>query len=625
MDPRLLKYYDRELRFAREMGAEFAREFPKIAGRLGIEGLECVDPYVERLLEGFAFLAARIHVRLDAEFPRFTRHLLGMVYPHYVAPLPSMGVVQLQPNLAEGALADGYTVPRDTVLRSPLGKGEQTACEYRTAHDVTLWPLEVGEAEFLSYSKDLSAIGTVGGREVKAGLRIRLRSTAGVTLNKLSVETLPLFLRGTGGLPMRVYEQILAHGAGILIRPVTRPHPWQVVLDRGMIRRSGFEDDRALLPYGNRSFSGYRLLEEYFALPERYLFLELSGLAQGLRRCQEPEADVYILLDHVDPSLQGVIDASSFSLFCTPAVNLFPMRIDTIHLTESEHEYNVVPDRTRPLDFEIWDLTEVAGIGANVGMETPFLPFYARRDRMDPDRHRTYYTVDRVPRLLSATERARGTRSTYVGSEVFISLVDGDEAPHAGDLRQLRLQARCTNRDLPLHLSVGLGRTDLALQSGAPVEAVRFVAGPTAPRPSRAEGKTAWHLISHLTLNHFSLQDSGDSQGAVALGELLALYGGEDDAAHRKQVEGLRSVTTRPVHRRVAAMGPISWSRGIEISLDFEESAFAGSGPFLLGAVLEEFFARFVSLNSFTETVVRTRDRGELIRWPARPGRRHTL
>ena len=176
MDPRLLEYYDRELQYMREMGGEFAREFPKIAGRLGLDAFECADPYVERLLEGFAFLAARVQLKVDAEFPRFTQHLLEMVYPHYLPPVPSMAVVQVSPNMNDGSIAEGFLIPRDSQLRSGIVEGEQTACEYRTAHDVTLWPLEIAEAEYLDGPGEVAGLGIPHRQGVKAGLRLRLRS-----------------------------------------------------------------------------------------------------------------------------------------------------------------------------------------------------------------------------------------------------------------------------------------------------------------------------------------------------------------------------------------------------------------------------------------------------------------
>ena len=215
MDPRLLKYYNHELQHLREMAGEFALEYPKIAGRLGLDSIECADPYVERLLEGFAYLSARVQLKVDAEFPRFTQHLLDIVYPHYLAPTPSMAVVQLQPDLMEGSLNEGFLIAKATPLRSNIGKGEQTACEYRTAHDLTLWPIELVEAEYLSGPGAVANLGVPSLPGLKAGIRLRLKATAGLTFNQLKLNNLPLYLRGTGELPMQILEQLLVNSKEI--------------------------------------------------------------------------------------------------------------------------------------------------------------------------------------------------------------------------------------------------------------------------------------------------------------------------------------------------------------------------------------------------------------------------
>jgi type VI secretion system protein ImpG len=625
MDPRLLRYYNRELQHLREVGAEFAREFPKIAGRLGLEEFECADPYVERLLEGFAFLAARVQLKVDAAFPRFTQHLLEVVYPHYLAPTPSMAVVRMQPDPAEGALADGFVLERGTALRSQIAKGEQTACEYRTAHDVTLWPLELAEAQYLASAGAVANLGVPNLPGVKAGLKLSLKATAGLKFNQLALASLPLFLRGSGELPVRLYEQLLANTLAVVVQPAGRPPAWSEVIREQPVRRLSFTDEQALLPYGPRSFQGYRLLHEYFAFPERFLFVELAGLERGVRRCEATELDVIVLFDRVQPPLVNALDASHFGLFCTPAVNLFPKRADRIHLDPAQFEYHLVPDRSRPLDFEVHSVGEVVGHGDSHTEEQAFEPFYGSRNGLHGcDRH-AYYTLRREQRVLSSRQRRLGARSSYIGSEVFLSLVDGREAPFRSDLRQLGLHTLCTNRDLPLLMPVGSGNTDFSLQTGAPVQSIRCLAGPTKPRASTADGATAWKLVNHLSLNYLSLADTDAHEGAAALRELLRLYGDDQDLAFRKQIDGVLSIGSRNVVRRIDAAGPIVFGRGLEITVDFDESAFAGSGLFLLGAVLETFFARYAALNSFTETVIRTPDRGELMRWPIRIGQRHTL
>lgn len=625
MDPRLLQYYNQELQHLREMGGEFAREFPKIAGRLGLEGFECADPYVERLLEGFSFLAARVQLKMDAEFPQFTQHLLEVIYPHYLAPTPSMVMARFQPDPTEGALEQGFVIPRGTELYSVLGKGEQTSCEYRTAHPVTLWPLEVTEAQYFAGKEPVALLELPDLHKVRAGIRLRLRTTLpGLPFSKLPLESLTLYLHGGEALPARLHEQLLANTVMLVVRPGQRPAPWHERVAGNPILQLGFADEEALLPCTPPSFQGYRLLHEYFAFPQRYLMVELNGLGPAVRRCASQDLEVLILLNRTDPALENAVSAENFALFCAPAINLFPKRADRIHLSDQFAEHHVVPDRTRAMDFEVYQVTGVTGIGA-AGEEQDFLPFYAQYDRLSQRDPRSFYTVHRLPRVLSSRQRRDGPRSSYVGGEIYLALVDADQAPYRGNLRQVAVTTFCTNRDLPLHMPVGRGETDFTLSSGAPVKSIRCLAGPTRPRPSHAYGDTAWRLISHLSLNYLSLADSDARQGAKALRELLALYGDLAEAAVRKQIDGVLSVRTTPITRRAPIPGPIAFARGLEVAVTLDEAAFEGAGIFLLGAVLERFFAKYVSINSFTETVVRSTERGEIIRWPTQIGRRQIL
>ncbi|PWV64781.1 type VI secretion system baseplate subunit TssF [Plasticicumulans acidivorans] len=625
MDPRLLQYYNRELQHLRETAGEFAEEFPKIASRLSLSGFECADPYVERLLEGCAFLSARVQMKLDAEFPAFTQHLLEMVYPHYLAPTPSMLVAQLQPDLNEGGLAKGFTVARGASLKSVLGKNEATACDYRSGQPVTLWPLELTDAEYFGNVTAVLGPAASSAPRARAGLRLRLRVTAGLKFEELTLERLPLYLRGADQLPFRLYEQLLGNAVQVLARPAERPAPWFQWLGRESLRPLGFDDDEALLPLAPRSFQGYRLLGEYFAFPQRFLFVELGGLGPVVRRCSGSELEILVLFDRLDPLLEGVLKAANFALFCTPAINLFPKRADRIHLNDRSAEYHVVPDRTRPLDLEVHSLERVTGHGTGEQAEQPFLPFYCAHDRIRRSADGAYFTLRRSKRMLSAKARLRGPRTGYIGQEVFIALVDAQAAPYRHDLRQLSLELLCTNRDLPLTMPLGTGRTDFTLDSGAPVGSIRCVVGPTRPRPSVAENDVAWRLISHLSLNYLTLADSDPQQGAVALRELLRLYADTSDPAAQKQVDGLLSIQAEPVTRRIPLPGPIAFGRGVALTLNFDEGAYSGAGVFLFGAVLERFLARYVSINSFTETVTRTLERGEIMRWPVRMGARALL
>ncbi|MCF5990790.1 type VI secretion system baseplate subunit TssF, partial [Xanthomonas perforans] len=191
MDPRLLHHYNRELQHVREMGAEFAQAYPKVAGRLGMSGIECADPYVERLLEGFAFLSARVQLELEAQQPVFAQHLMDMLYPHFLSPVPSMAVVELQPEQGEGIGPAGHLVPRGSALRSLIGHGDRTACEYRTAHAVTLWPLRLTAASYLASPAALATLGVPVESRARTGLRLVFTVNAGPRLDMLSLGTLP--------------------------------------------------------------------------------------------------------------------------------------------------------------------------------------------------------------------------------------------------------------------------------------------------------------------------------------------------------------------------------------------------------------------------------------------------
>ncbi len=625
MDPRLLKYYNTELHHLREMGGEFAEEFPKIAARLGMDGFDCADPYVERLLEGFAFLAARVQLKVDSDFPRFTQHLLEMVYPNYLEPTPSMTVVQFQPDLTEGSLNEGFQIEKDTALRSQISKGEQTPCEYRTAHDIQLWPLQITEAEYLPNVGAVVNLGVPNLNGLKAGIRLRLNTTAGLKFNDLTLESLPVFLRGHDELPMHLYEQFIGDSFAVCMQSIEKPLNWQQIIREDPVTRLGFSDDQALLKYSPRSFQGYRLLQEYFAFPERFMFAELNGFNQVIQQCDSDQMDLIIMLKRSHAKLINAVNPTQFALHCTPAINLFPKRVDPIHINQKVSEFHIVPDRSRPMDFEVCQVTEVVGMGQEADIKQEFMPFYHFSDERSHDRQPAYYSLHRHQRVMSSKQKRRGPRSSYIGNEVFIALVDGEEAPYNNELRYLAINTLCSNRDLPLQMPVGGGKTDFTMQKGAPVKSIICLAGPTRPSGSDAYDSTAWRLINHLSLNYLSLIDNNDKEGAAALRNLLKLYSRYDDASISKQIEGLLSIHANAIVRRINTSGPIVFGRGLEITVDFEESAFEGRGVFLLGAVLEQFLTRYVSINSFTETVIRSTDRGEIIRWPARTGSRKII
>lgn len=620
MDPRLLEYYNRELQFMRETGAEFARLYPRVAARLGLDELECADPYVERLLEGFAFLAARVQLKLDARHPQFTEQLMELVYPGLLAPVPSAAVVEIAPDLEEGSLKEGVLIPRGSSLKTPLAKGERTSCEFRTAQDVTLWPLTVTDAKYLSGTGAVSGQGLTVDARTRAAIRLRLASAGGIPICTLPIDSLNFYVKATPGVASRIYEQVHANCAGLRIRSLPAQKS-DIALPASCVVEVGFDDRSALLPLPRAGFGGFRLLQEYFILPERFMFIGLTGLAGALRSCSSSEVEITLLLDRVQPVLENALDAAQFRLNCTPVVNLFPKSCGRVDLHGRDVEYHVLPDRNRPQDFEVYGIERVTGIVRDGGGNFPVAPFYSAAHRSAANEDRAYYTVQRRPRLASMRQTRTGERTGYLGSECFISVADSAQRFEKGIAPQADVEALCTNRDLPIHASFGKGRTDFLLETGAPVASIRCITGPTAPRAAPTWGESSWRLVSHLSLNYLSIE----SQGIELLRDFLALYTDPNDSVAARQIEGLQAVSFEPVVRRMPVPGPISHGRGLGITLTLDDAAFEGTGLLPLSAALERFFGRYVSLNSFTQLRLLSTTRGEIKQWPVRIGSRHIL
>ena len=623
MNHRFLEHYQRELLFIREMGSEFARNHPKIASGLDLTGTVCTDPYVERLLESFAFLTARIQLKMEAEFPRFTQHLLEMVYPHYLAPLPAMVIAQFRPDLQGGVTEQGFLLPKQTRLMSNSGIRGRGKCEFRTAHDLQLWPLQITEASYLPLGSALSYAGNI--KNVKAAIRLRLETVLDMPIQQLLVDRLPIYLHGIGTLPQQLYELLFGHAIATIVQPTGQTPEWREKL-KTPIQPIGFNQQEALLPYTPPSFQGYRLLQEYFALPQRFMFFELMNLQPVLQRCTQTSVEFVILLDSAKPELEDLVSKDNFVLYCTPAINLFPKRADRIHLNQQNTEYQIIVDRIAQNDYEVHTVTNVTGFGSGASSEQNFKPFYSKRHETNTDDNFAYYTIHRQPSLSSSKSSSSGRlKAPYASNEVYISLVDSSATPYRHDLKQLGVEALCTNRDLPLLLLFDEIEVDFTLDISAPVDAVTCLAGPSDPKPSRAEGELAWRLISHLSLNYLSLINNDNAQGALALRELLRLYGDFAEPSIARQIEGLLSVQSRPIVQRIPISGPMCFARGVEITIILEEAAFVGAGSFLLGAVLEKFLCKYVSINSFTQVVIKTRERGEIMRWPVRTGTRYLI
>jgi type VI secretion system protein ImpG len=623
MDPRLLRYYNQELRYLREMGGEFAREFPKIAGRLGMEGMEVSDPYVERLMEGCAFLAARVQLKQDAEFPQLSQRLLDMVCPNLGAPLPSMLVAQMTPS-DDPNLASGFTLARGQQLTGPETVLGPTRCEFRTTQEVTLTPLKVASVEYFLNAADLPLSTLPLPERPRSGVRIRFTLPQGMSFKKITLDSLRFYMGGVQDVALRLYELIISNCVGVLAgAPGRAGDGFRQFIAADRVQPVGYDDADAMLPVTLRGLSGTRLMQEYFAFPQRFMFIDVAGLAPAFAECAGTSFEIVLLFNRYVASLEGGGEPENFALHCVPAINLFERRAERIEVDDTTTSFHLLPERTRSSDFEVFDVLSVSGYNQD-SEEMEFLPLFALPQH-DPTGVKGFYSASREPRLASERKKREGPRSAYIGTEVYVSLVDLRHAPYREELRQLAARVRCTNRDLPMFMPVGESHGQLTLGSRAPAESITVVAGPSRPQSAMREGPLAWRLLSLLSLNYLSLVDEDPERGALALRELLNLFAHSAEQGLKRQIEGVRSIGVRPVVRRHPARGPIAFGRGLEIRVTVDDMSFEGGSAVLLGSVLHNYFGRHVSMNSFAQTVVASLGRGDIKTWTPRSGSRALL
>jgi type VI secretion system protein ImpG len=618
MRDELLGYYERELVFLRQMGAEFAAKYPKVAGRLLLEPDKCEDPHVERMIEAFAFLASRVHLKIDDEFPEITESLLNVLYPHYLAPIPSMSVAQFALDPAQGKLTTGYKIDRGTILYSRPIQG--TPCRFRTCYPVTLWPVEVTNASLESLDP-VSSRGKYSEAVIKIGLRcVNNTKLAEIKVkegeDERLIESLRFYINGEAQLIFPLYELIFndeRHVERVELRPVNGKRgrgPASVTLPPSSIKPVGFGQDEGMLQYSARSFMGYRLLTEYFSFPDKFLFFDVTGLGAAARAGFGEEFEILIYLKDVTPP-RGVVDARTFQLGCAPIINLFRKVAEPIHLAQQQHEYRVIPDIHRQAATEIYAIDSVTTTSAYLEGSREFQPFYSYRHAYDREQSRAFWY---------ATRRA-SERPDDEGTEVYISLVDLDFSPHVPPVETLTVHTTCTNRDLPGRLPFGGREGDFEVENAGPLARVRCLRKPTDTlRPPMRRG-AHWRLISHLSLNHLSIVEGQPSGEPEALREILMLYDFMDSAATRKQIAGVSKLTSRRVVRQTGSRVGAGFVRGIETTIEFDEEQYVGSGVFLFASVLERFLALYASVNSFNQLVAKTRQReGVMKRWQPRAG-----
>lgn len=615
MSEELYPYYEGELLFIREMAKDFARQYPAAAGRLFLEQGRSADPHVERLIEAFALLAGRVRHKIDDEFPELTDALLNVLYPHYLAPIPSMAMLQLDLDPVRAKPPEGLKIAAGSMFRTQ--RVGDIPCRYRTAYPVTLWAVTLPEAKLQAPP---FPAGLAAPARAVAALRLRFETPADMPFAKQSLQRLRLYLHGDNALMAPLYELIFNHTIQVAFRIPDVKTATPIVMEPSQcLFPVGFESDQGVLPYPRQSFLGYRLLSEYFSFPHKFLFVDVAGWERVKSAGAGRQVEVVLFLNRTHSRLEQMLDAGMVRVGCTPVVNLFDHTGEPIPLTHLKHDYKLVPEVSQPTGYEVYAIASVTG--ASPAGDREYLPFYSYRHGGDGSNRPAFWY----------SSRRQSLRENDRGTDVFLNLVDLDFTPaHPAD-SVLVVRTLCTNRDLPNKLPRSGEEVRFEAEFAAPLARIRCLRNPTAPLRPPLRRSAYWRLISHLNLNHLSLAD-GD-EGRVALQEMLRLYDYSDplvdaqlgavtrQAVTRQMIDGITDLRSRRVVGRTGDAASSGFCRGLEVTLEFDEQNFVGTSVYLFASVLERFLALYVTLNSFSQLVARTKQsETDLKKWPPRAG-----
>lgn len=604
-DEEFLRYYLDELNYLRDAGRSFAQEHRKIAARLEMQHGETADPHVERLIESFAFLTARLQRQMGTEFPEITTALLGVLYPQLVQPLPPMGIACFDVGSTIKGLTDGFPIRRNTPLfaQDPIG----LTCRFRTCYDTTLWPVTVTEAAF--EPADYHRI-----EEGMAVLRIRLQGREDLLQKPEFLPSLRFFLDGPSSLTGILYELLFANTIDVLLADKSSLPP--VRLGASALEKVGFAPDEAVLPYPEHSLPGYRLLQEYFNFPRKFLFFDVTGLSK--RNCASDAKgaaasnfiDLLFVLNDL-PRPEPILHPRNFRLGCTPIVNLFQKTSEPIRLDHTQLEYRLIADMRRETTSEIHSILSVSASANPAESSRQYEPFYSFRHGSSAASQQAFWLARRVA----------ADRQDLRGTDMYLSFVDLGLNPAMPSDSTVFAHTLCTNRWLAAQLP---DRAELNIENTTPVLRISCLGKPTLPVYPPLGGKSLWRLISSLSLNSLSLTD--DPRGLQSFQEILRLYSFTESVTAEQEIAGLVEMRARKVMRR---FGPDAWRgfrRGNEITLIFDPIKYKGGSALLLATVLRHFLGLYASVNTFTQVVARrcTID-AEWKRWQPMAGAQEVL
>ncbi|WP_032080844.1 type VI secretion system baseplate subunit TssF [Vibrio fluvialis] len=580
------KYFREELAFLKEQGREFTEIHPQLSRFL--HG-RTTDPDVERLLEGFAFLTARLREKVEDEFPELTHSIINMLWPNYLRPVPSMSVVAFTP---DKSVSEKQTITRGTQLDSKPVFG--TKCHFRTCRDVALYPLHCLDAN-AEHTREATTI------------KLAMKMNGDISIGDAELGDLRFYLGGDKYSSQMLYLWLNRY----LDKVTVEVNGAVFTLPRNTFATVGFKSDESLLPYPTNVYEGYRILQEYLSFPEAFHFFDLKGLGQALPKSVHGEFTLHIHLSKTLPA-DVRVRKDNFQLYCTPVINLFEHDADPIDLNGRKSEYRIVPSSRYPAHYEVFSVDSVVGwqdnsqAGQRVrGEKRVYSSFESFQHEVERVRHRqALYYRTRIK------ESIRGD-----GFDSFVSFIRGDETLSVDVDEAVSIKLTCTNRLLPLEL--GIGDICEPTDTSPPYATFRNITVPSQSLRPVLDGSLLWTLISNLSLNYLSLLSKDALSCVLRAYDFRALVDRQAERVARLRMDGISKIESQPVDKMLRGL-PV---RGLQSTLYIDQAGFGSEGDlYLFGTVLSHFFALYASINSFHELVVINVSNQEKYTWGTQTG-----
>lgn len=642
MNKKFLTYYNQELSFLREEGNIFAKKYPKIAARLGMDSTDIPDPYVERILEGIAFLNARTHLKIDASYPEFVSHILEVIYPQFLMPQPAATIVELELLYRENFGVINHVKRGDTFRSFALENNGKIHCNFSCAQDLELAPIKLEKATYSS-GISLSWKNLKKNTSSYSTLKLDFSVNGGGLISDLLPENLKIFLGNDLNISSQLLYLLTHCCEGVICHSYDNMEKWQYSL-KDLPQQLGFSEEETLSFGLDKKQHAFSIIQDYIHLPEKFLFIKQTGLKQALQFAEKNNQvaieahqikevitengvnkkvigyqkrwfSLSFIFNRNNLDLQQIFKESYLSIHAIPIVNVFKKKGVRFSIDNYKNDYHIVIDKMQPLNYEVYYVENARGFDKNNQEKIVYYPVYHPYFQYGDHNETGFFSIKRKKRMYSKNNQ----RTYYIGHESFISMSNYNDNIH-----QLAIDLWCTNRDIPILMPSGL-ESDFLLDGSLPLKSIKMIKKMVRPKEAIDDTDNIWPLLDLLRLNYSNLLNISEHEAANILKEMLKAFPYSSNDLFLQNVEAivaLKIITTRRIVREKLHSGIV---RGLEIRVVIDEGLMGGVHPCLFGSILRHYFTFMVSVNSFVDFHIETLHQKDIISWSSELGSKGIL